>query len=433
MKNIAVIPVRGGSKRVPQKNFIDFFGKPMFVHTYDAAAGSGLFEDIIVSTESFQALEICQRHNISVPFLRPDYLCSDEISLNDVCLHVLHEMKKRGKVYDNMCLLWATAPMRDAEDIKKAYDILINEEETEAVIGVTDCYQYYPAHIVDAKGYIQPLVCLDNMTTLRGQEAPKTFVDNGSLSWVRCEAFLKQRTWMPKKSRGYYMPVEISVDLDHPHDLELLEFYYQRYLRKYRNIEKTKDKPLANMKRVFFDTEFTRGGQNTTLISIGFASQCGETLYIELNDYDHSQVTAWLEENILSLLEGNAMSTKEACQRIEKWFNHIAPDQYIQLISPGKDVDNMLLYNLWAKVEPGSTLRSWHNRLPAQIDHRLHLDMDTIFTLHGIDPSIDRAAFIDVPVEGRPHMALYDAKVLKICWEKLYGKRNILPFVMPLV
>ena len=74
------------------------------------------------------------------------------------------------------------------------------------------------------------------------------------------------------------------------------------------------------MKFVFFDTEFTRGGQNTTLISIGFVSASEETLYIELNDYDPLQVTPWLEENILNLLDGNAISSDEARQRIEVWF-----------------------------------------------------------------------------------------------------------------
>jgi len=418
MKNIAIIPIREGSTRIPQKNFRDFFGKPMFLYTYEAAKESGLFEDIVISTDSKKVLAICKARGVTVPFVRPDALASDQASLNDVCLHTLEEMKKKGKQYDNFCLLWATAPMRDCQDIRAAFDLLAGNAETEAVTGVTDCYQYYPAHIVDAQGYIQPLVCLENMTTVRTQDVPKTFVDNSSMCWTRCESFFKQKTWMPKKTKGYYMPRHKSVDLDTHEDLEILSFYFAKYkaIPADRSIGGAR---LPRMKRVFFDTEFTRGGQNTTLVSIGFVSECGRNLYLELSDYESTQVTPWLEKNILSLLEGNKVTTLEARKIIEDWFNQIAPDQKIQLISAGKEMDSILLYNIWGEVAPESTLRSWHDRLPPQICQKTHVDLDTIFLLNGIDPLIDRAAFAEADISGKRHNALYDAQVVKACWDKM--------------
>jgi len=411
MKNIAIIPIREGSTRIPRKNFIDFFGKPMFLYTYEAAKDSGLFEDIIISTDSEKVLDICKKEGIVVPFRRPTALAFDQASLNDVCLHALEEMKKSRKQYDNFCLLWATAPIRDSQDIKGAFDLLMDNPEAEAVTGVTDCYQYYPAHIIDGQGYIQPLVCIDNMTTVRVQDVPKTFVDNSSMCWTRCEAFFKQKTWMPKKTKGYYMPRHKSVDLDTFEDLEILSFYFRKY----------KQAVLFSpgMKKVFFDTEFTRGGQNTTLISIGMVSEDNKTLYLELSDYDQSQVTPWLKENILNLLEGNGISSLEASQCIERWFVEVAGDRKIQLVSAGKEMDGILLYNLWGKVEPDSTLKSWHGRLPPQINHKCHVDLDTIFMLQGLDPSMDRAKFSGVEIKGQRHNAVYDAKAIKACWDKM--------------
>ena len=179
---------------------------------------------------------------------------------------------------------------------------------------------------------------------------------------------------------------------------------------------------LAKMKKVFFDTEFTRGGQNTSLISIAFVSECGRSLYLELNDYETTQVTPWLEKNILSLLEGNKVTTLEACKLIEEWFREVAATQKIQLISAGKEMDSILLYNIWGEVRDGSSLKSWHDRLPVQIDHKSHIDLDTIFLLNGIDPTIDRAEFAEVNISGQRHNALYDARVVKACWDKMLEK-----------
>jgi hypothetical protein len=173
------------------------------------------------------------------------------------------------------------------------------------------------------------------------------------------------------------------------------------------------------LKKVFFDTEFTRIGQNTTLVSIGFISESAETLYIELSDYDRTQVTPWLETHVMRLLHRTeTVTTAQARDRVAQWFEAIHPQGKIQLISAGKDIDNILLYNLWAEVQPGSTLKTWRDRLPAAIDHKWHLDMDTAFALFGVDPNQERAALVESPVEGEAHHALYDARMIKACWEK---------------
>ena len=89
MHNLAIIPVRMGSKRLKNKNILDFFGRPMFVHTIDAALKSGLFDEIHVSTESERVVKICEEYDLSVKFLRNNDLSSDSASLESVCDYVL--------------------------------------------------------------------------------------------------------------------------------------------------------------------------------------------------------------------------------------------------------------------------------------------------------------------------------------------------------
>ena len=96
-KNIAIIPVRTGSKRLPNKNILDFFGKPMFIHTVDAAIESELFDEVHVSTESQLVVDICSNYELKIKFLRPNNLAEDNASLESVCLYVLDRFQDNYK------------------------------------------------------------------------------------------------------------------------------------------------------------------------------------------------------------------------------------------------------------------------------------------------------------------------------------------------
>jgi hypothetical protein len=173
------------------------------------------------------------------------------------------------------------------------------------------------------------------------------------------------------------------------------------------------------MKKVFFDTEFTRAGMNTSLVSIGFVTENNESLYLELSDFDQTQITPWLEDNILCHLEGIGVSRGKAVGIIEDWLGRVGCNSTIQLISAGKSFDLMLLFDLWAEVEEGSTLRTWRDRIPEFLDHKWHMDLDTIFALRGIDPQLDRVKYSNYQFEGIQHHSLFDALIVKACWEKL--------------
>jgi CMP-N-acetylneuraminic acid synthetase len=231
MKNLALVPIRTGSKRLPGKNIKDFFGKPIFAHTLEHAKNSGLFDTIMVSTESSEVADMCRDLGFPVPFLRPPELATDQAQLVQVVAHALDSFADQGRNFDNVCMLWATAPMRDDEDICAAYDLLFQSEETEAVVAVTD--YYYPplcAMTTDQDGYLVPM--FPDLISLPGSRHPATFIDNGSMCWVRSTAFRKHHSWLPPKTRGYHMPKCRSVDLDDDTDWDLLSFYHGKYGRK---------------------------------------------------------------------------------------------------------------------------------------------------------------------------------------------------------
>ena len=163
MKNIAIIPVRAGSTRVKKKNLLDFFGKPMFVHTVHHAMNSKVFEKIVVSTESEEVLDICNQYSIDTDYVRPDILSGGDVSLDDVCCDVLKFYKDKNIVFDNMCLLWATSPMRDDIDIVNSLNILKeNYKNTDAVVAVTEYYSPpYCATIQDKNKMLQPIMPLE--------------------------------------------------------------------------------------------------------------------------------------------------------------------------------------------------------------------------------------------------------------------------------
>jgi pseudaminic acid cytidylyltransferase len=226
LKNLAIIPVRTGSKRLPGKNTKDFFGKPMFMHTVHAAQKSGLFEEIHVSTESNTVIDLCEQAGLSIAFPRPKELASDEARIQNVCEYVLQTFLERGRQFDNFCLLWATAPMRTDEDIRRSYGLMSND--INGVIGVSEYdLPVFCAQTLSSDGMLQPL--FEDLLRAPGSEMPEAICDNGSLCWVRTSAFHKQGTWLPESMKGYKLPRNRAVDIDTADDWEWAEFLYRKH------------------------------------------------------------------------------------------------------------------------------------------------------------------------------------------------------------
>jgi len=223
IENIAIIPVRGGSKRIKNKNLINFFDKPMFIHTVNHALESNLFDKIHVSTESKEILKICEKYNIEVDFLRPNELARDRSKLSDVMEFVIKKYESYNIQIENICMLWATSPLRTKEDILNSYKML--DKGTNAVISVTSYdLPFWCAQEEDKHGNLKKIFPDEFWKT--SHEVPSIFCDNGSICWIKTKAFLKHKNWFPPLSKGYLMPKERSIDIDTQFDLDFAEYLY---------------------------------------------------------------------------------------------------------------------------------------------------------------------------------------------------------------
>ena len=219
MKKLALIPARGGSKRLPRKNILPFMGKPMVLWTCEAARDSGCFDTIIVSTEDKEIASVVRSAGLSVDE-RPEELGSDTASCADVCLEYLARAEKMGIAYDILCCLYATAPLRTANDIRNIMSLMT--DSTDAVHAI--CNYAHPPHQMlyeNADGFLVPAFPL--LITKKSQEIPEGVIGNGSSYAISVTALRKYKSFYPPKIKGYSMPALRSVDIDTAEDFSFLE------------------------------------------------------------------------------------------------------------------------------------------------------------------------------------------------------------------
>jgi hypothetical protein len=176
---------------------------------------------------------------------------------------------------------------------------------------------------------------------------------------------------------------------------------------------------------LFLDAEFTGEHQKTTLVSIGLVGMNEESLLVSFDDYDRDQVTPWLEENVLSLIDASkSVSSAEGFRRIAEFIESYAGGEQVSLVSAGKLTDIILLFELWLHAHP--TRKYFHSLycLPDCLNHASHYDLNTVLHLAGADAGCDRAAFAGVTFAGARHDALYDARVVRACFLKVYTPEN---------
>ena len=128
MKRLAIITARGGSKRIPRKNIKEFCGKPIIAYSIEAALQSGVFDEVMVSTDDEEIAEIAVKYGAKVPFYRSEATANDFVTTNDVIWEVLEEYEKRGEVFDAFCCMYPTAPFLKAERLSAAMDLLMNSD-----------------------------------------------------------------------------------------------------------------------------------------------------------------------------------------------------------------------------------------------------------------------------------------------------------------
>ena len=225
---LAFIPARSGSKGLRDKNIKPLCGKPLMAYTIEAAIESGLFSEVFVSTDSEQYADIARQYGADVPFLRSEDLASDTASTDDAIIEALEKFKERGNEFDVICILQPTSPLRTAEDIKNAYQILV-EKATVGVVSVCE-----PDHsplwcnTIKSDGSIAEFLSRD--LGQQRQQLEKYYRLNGAIYMAYVEEYLKDDFLYREGSYAYIMPRERSVDIDSELDFKYAEFLMKAQL-----------------------------------------------------------------------------------------------------------------------------------------------------------------------------------------------------------
>lgn len=221
MKNLAIIPARGGSKRIPRKNVKSFLGKPMLAYPIEAALATGLFDEVMVSTDDEEIAEVARKHGATVPFMRSAETSNDFATLADVLHEVLLKYKEQGKVFDNMCCILATSPMLKSEDISNGFSTLISSGFSTIVPIVEYSYpilRSFKMNDDNAIDYNWP-----EYAKSRSQDLPKSYHDSGTFYWHKINVWLTG-----KITRGGVVVSEETVqDIDTEQDWKMAEIKYK--------------------------------------------------------------------------------------------------------------------------------------------------------------------------------------------------------------
>ncbi len=236
MKNIAIITARSGSKGLPHKNIKDLAGKPLMAWSIEAALESGMFDTVMVSTDSEEYADIARKYGAEVPFLRSEEMSRDNANSWDVVVEVLNEYKKLGQVFDTLMLLQPTSPLRDSEDIKNAY-IELDKKCANGIVAICECehspllaesfsetFSYEPNRLTVRKALEKEYSNLaDKGMYMRRQALPTFYRPNGSMYLVKVERFEQDHYIYDKDCYAYVMPKERSIDIDNELDFAIAE------------------------------------------------------------------------------------------------------------------------------------------------------------------------------------------------------------------
>ncbi len=206
---LAIIPARGGSKRLPKKNIMSFGGKPLISWTINAALESLYIDKIIVSTDDPEIYSVAHEFDVDI-INRPCELATDNAKTVDVIEHVLRETEQE---FDYFVLLQVTSPLRTYEHINMAVEKLLNKN-ADSIISLTEA-EHNPlwANKLPDDGVLKNFIN-DKVMKERSQDLAKYYRLNGAIYIVNVKKFLDYKTFFYKKSYAYVMPNEVSVDID---------------------------------------------------------------------------------------------------------------------------------------------------------------------------------------------------------------------------
>ena len=223
---VAIIPARGGSKGIPDKNIREFAGRPLIAHTIASAKESERITRIIVSTDSEKIAGIAKEYGAEVPFLRPPELAQDKSPVADAVLHILSELKQR-ELYEPDCivLLQPTSPLRNSGDIDGVINLL-EKSGADSVVTVTETEPL--VYTRSPEGELRLISDESFLSSTNRQELNRTYKLDGSMVYaVTARSFRETQSFLGGKLFGYVIPRWRAVDLDEPQDFLVGELVYK--------------------------------------------------------------------------------------------------------------------------------------------------------------------------------------------------------------
>lgn len=230
---IAVITARGGSKRIPRKNVKEFCGKPILAYSIEAAIESGVFDEVMISTEDDEIAEIAQKYGAVFPFKRSDEMAGDHAMTIDVMLEVVNQYRMLGKNPESVCCIYPTAPFVTAEKLRRA-EALFDESGADAIIPVVK-FSFPPQRCFVLDGKYMKYKWREYELS-RSQDLEPYYHDAGQFYFIKTDAMMKQHTLVPEKTSPLIMDEMEVQDIDNMDDWNIAEIKYQAMVRANGNL-----------------------------------------------------------------------------------------------------------------------------------------------------------------------------------------------------
>ena len=223
--NVAIIPARGGSKRIPRKNIKEFCGKPMIAWSIDAARESGVFDRIIVSTDDEEIADIARMYGAEVPFMRPEDLSNDFAGTIPVIRHATEWLSNNDSEADFVCCIYATAPFVRAQDIISGLQTLRERQGDYAFTVTKFPYPIQRALKVSPQQHIS--MFSPDMFHVRSQDLEESWHDAGQFYWGTSSAWMNEKPIFSADSYSIELPRERVQDIDTPEDWRVAEWLFK--------------------------------------------------------------------------------------------------------------------------------------------------------------------------------------------------------------
>tara|TARA_Y100000768_G_C23981101_1_gene685840 strand:+ start:1841 stop:2533 length:693 start_codon:yes stop_codon:yes gene_type:complete len=223
--NVAIIPARGGSKRIPNKNIKNFLGKPMLSYAIKIALSSGVFSKVIVSTDSKEIASVANEYGAETPFIRPEELSDDYTGTHNVVGHAVKWLEDSGHTLDYVCCIYATAPLIQVEDLIHGFEIIKSSEWSSVIAATNYSYPIYRSFQNLTNGGLEMI--FPEHYHSRSQDLPEVFHDAGQFYWAKPKIWKDEPKGYNKNSTIVKIPNHRVQDIDTLDDWKNAEMIYK--------------------------------------------------------------------------------------------------------------------------------------------------------------------------------------------------------------